>query len=555
MSLSSSPTKDPIAEPHVSCVGQARILLVGSKNSIAELKHFLALTRPKTAVVTWAIPPSDPLQDRTQGGPHDDNSSVIKNIQSLEDVLGNNRMIDQVWVSLPLVMGKQIRQVVGMLERSGVQWRFFPTFADQVAGRLRPVLGALPEGLNQKGAAQPDQRDPDGSPLDDVNEEMDDPANSAVTVSSTQAADWSVDPAALLDRRPAPLDELRIRDALANRCVLITGAGGSIGSQLARMVCRFQPAKLVLVERSENALFEIDHEIRAAFPNIDPAAVLHDVADASITAALVDKHRPAVIFHAAAHKHVPMMEDHPAQAVENNFYGTRSIADAAAASGAERFVMISTDKAVNPTSVMGATKRLAELYVQHLNTRSACRFAMVRFGNVLGSACSVLPIWTRQLARGESITVTHPEMHRYFMTIPEAAGLVLQAASLSQGGEVFVLDMGESIRVLDLAKRFLRSHGLDPETDVRIRVTGARPGEKLFEELAYSGEDMAPTPHRSVHIWRTTPPDPGRVAQILLTFERLRSKGGPRPWRQVDRDAILTALRWAVPEMVQSAAG
>jgi len=276
------------------------------------------------------------------------------------------------------------------------------------------------------------------------------------------------------------------------------------------------------------------------------------------------------------------MEDHPAHAVENNFYGTRAIADAADACGAERFVMISTDKAVNPSSVMGATKRLAELYVQDLSARSGTVFAAVRFGNVLGSACSVLPIWADQVAHGGPVTVTHPDMTRYFMTIPEAAGLVLQAAALSiadrqlpspeEGGgvasidnrqspigdaSVFLLDMGEPVRIVDLARRVVRAQGLEPDVDVRIAFTGVRPGEKLFESLAYDTEDMAPTAHEAIHIWRTARPDAAQMQRIVTTFDRLRYKADDpaHPWRDVPRNTIVSALHAAIPEMVTAAAG
>jgi FlaA1/EpsC-like NDP-sugar epimerase len=335
--------------------------------------------------------------------------------------------------------------------------------------------------------------------------------------------------------------------------VLLTGAGGSIGSELARIVARFGPARLVLVERGENALFEIDREIARLFPRLPRAAVLHDVTDGPRTLAVVMAQKPDVIFHAAAHKHVPMMEDHPSAAIENNFYGTRSIADAACRVGVGRFVMISTDKAVNPTSVMGATKRLAELYIQHLSSRCETVFSMVRFGNVLGSACSVLPIWAKQLAQGEALTVTDAQMTRYFMTIPEAAGLVLQSAAYAGGNDaaVFLLDMGKPIRIVDMARRFIRAQGLKPEVDVPIVFTGVRPGEKLFEELAYGSEDMLPTPHASIRIWRTTPPSPQRMKRILAAFDALRAKrcDHDHHWQHAGGDALIAALRDAVPEM------
>ena len=301
--------------------------------------------------------------------------------------------------------------------------------------------------------------------------------------------------------------------------------------------------------------FEIDREIARLFPTIDRLAVLHDVTQADATLEMCIKHRPAVVFHAAAHKHVPMMEEHPAAAIENNFYGTRSIADAAAACAAERFVMISTDKAVNPSSVMGATKRLAELYVQEVDRRSQTVFSMVRFGNVLGSACSVLPIWTKQLGHGGPITVTDERMTRYFMTIPEASGLVLQAGAYSTGGEVFLLDMGEPVKILALAQRFVRSHGLEPGEGIEIKLTGARPGEKLFEELAYGGEDMQPTPHPSLCIWGTAEADPARIQQVCERFDHLRNRSSGRPWGDATGESIVTALRSALPEMVRAIAG
>ena len=348
-----------------------------------------------------------------------------------------------------------------------------------------------------------------------------------------------------------------IRQRITGRTVLISGAGGSIGSELAQLVARFEPERLVLVERSENALFEIDRQIQRRFPTLEREARLHDVTQRKRTHQLIEQIRPSVIFHAAAHKHVPMMEEHPSEAVENNFYGTRSIADAADAAGCERFVMISTDKAVNPSSVMGASKRLAELYIRHLDQSSATTFCMVRFGNVLGSACSLIPIWTDQLAQGGPITVTHPQMTRYFMTIPEAAGLVVQAGTYARGGEVFLLDMGQPIRILDMADRFLRLHGFAPDVDVKIQITGPRPGEKLFEELAYHGEDMLPTPHPSIRLWRTSPVDAGQMQQIIATFDRLRNKDvdGRSTWSDTPSLAVVTALRSLLPEMVAAAAG
>ena len=359
-----------------------------------------------------------------------------------------------------------------------------------------------------------------------------------------------IDPADLLARPPRPLDHAAIAHILTGKRVLITGAGGSIGSHIATIVARFAPQQLMLMERAENNLFEIDRRLAASFPTVSRRAMLHDVTDAARTQLLLQQHRPQVIFHAAAHKHVPMMEDHPREAVVNNFFGTRSIADAAHHCGAERFVMISTDKAVNPSSVMGATKRMAELYVQHLAGRSDTLCSMVRFGNVLGSACSVIPIWTQQLAEGGPLTVTDPRMTRFFMTIPEAAALVIQAATLEESrGSIFVLDMGEPIHIQRLAERFIELSGLVAGEDVQIVHTGARPGEKLHEELSYAGEDVGPTSHTSVRLLRTTPPESAHIAWMLRTFESLRHTDGPSA-----HEAILAAIRQAVPQMTAAAA-
>lgn len=332
----------------------------------------------------------------------------------------------------------------------------------------------------------------------------------------------NINMAELIGRTPFGLDRRSVQSALEAKRVLITGAGGSIGSELARIAATFRPSVLILMERSENALFEIDRQIARRFPGVERKAILHDVVDPDATRTLLASLKPHAVFHAAAHKHVPLMEEHPGHALSNNLFGTKSIADAAHDCGAERFVMISTDKAVNPSSAMGATKRLAELYVQWLATqqkqsRSWTRYSIVRFGNVLGSACSVLPIWSQQLSEGGPITVTDPRMTRYFMTIPEAATLVIQAGSIDSDAErpiVYVLDMGEPIRILDLAQRFVRMHGFEPRTiapdapgtdpapsfgtPMDISITGVRPGEKLHEELSYESEALAPTAHPGI---------------------------------------------------------
>ncbi len=306
----------------------------------------------------------------------------------------------------------------------------------------------------------------------------------------------------LLRREPVQLDEEVVSDSIRSQVVLVTGAGGSIGSELCRQICRFGPERLVLVERYENALFEIHRELLASFPQVVLDPRVGDVCDIERLSQIFEATRPQIVFHAAAHKHVPMMEWNPGEAVKNNIGGTRTIADLSDRTGVQRFVLISTDKAVNPTSIMGATKRVAEIYIQALSQRSSTRFVTVRFGNVLGSNGSVIPIFKEQIARGGPITVTHPDMRRYFMTIPEASQLVLQAGAMGQGGEIFILDMGEPVRIVDLARDLITLSGLRPDDDIEIRFSGVRPGEKLFEELSTSSEQADTTRHPKVFIGR-----------------------------------------------------
>jgi FlaA1/EpsC-like NDP-sugar epimerase len=309
-----------------------------------------------------------------------------------------------------------------------------------------------------------------------------------------------VDVEDLLGRDPIKVDLEGIANYVEGKVVLVTGAGGSIGSELCRQISPFKPEKLLLLGHGENSIFTIEHELRRKFPNVPLETIIADVQDRARMFQVFDEFRPAVVFHAAAHKHVPLMERNPQEAVKNNVLGTKNVADAAHRYGADRFVMISTDKAVNPTSVMGATKRIAEMYVQSLNPVSQTKFAAVRFGNVLGSRGSVIPSFKEQIARGGPVTVTHPDMIRYFMTIPEAVQLVIQAGALAKGGEVFILDMGEPVKILDLAKDLIRLSGFEPDVDIKIEFTGIRPGEKLYEELLTNEEGISATKHNRIFI-------------------------------------------------------
>ncbi|MHB0926533.1 MAG: polysaccharide biosynthesis protein [Gallionellaceae bacterium] len=319
----------------------------------------------------------------------------------------------------------------------------------------------------------------------------------------------------LLGRDPVVLDDAGLHGLLAEKVVMVTGAGGSIGSELCRQIARFAPAKLVLFEQCEFALYTIEQELKQAFPALDFVCLVGDVRDAARADEVMRQHQPVALFHAAAYKHVPLMERHNAwQAIRNNVLGTWTVARAAQRHGVGKFVMISTDKAVNPTNVMGASKRLAEMVCQALQPSGSTRFVMVRFGNVLGSTGSVIPKFREQITRGGPITVTHPDITRYFMSIPEAAQLVLQAGLMGQGGEIFVLDMGEPVRIVDLAKDLIRLSGLTEE-DIKIEFTGLRPGEKLYEELLADNEHTLLTPHPKLRIAKARQADAAWLEKLL----------------------------------------
>lgn len=344
----------------------------------------------------------------------------------------------------------------------------------------------------------------------------------------------------LLGRPPVQLDEDGLARFLSGKSVLVSGAGGSIGAELVRQIARFGPASLVLAERAEFALFEIEREVVRRWPGVRVVPVVADVGDAGRMRTVFERERPQVVLHAAAHKHVPLMEGNPAEAVKNNLLATHALAALAGEMGAEAFVFVSTDKAVRPSSVMGATKRLGELVIQTLNQRCATRFVAVRFGNVMGSTGSVIPIFREQIAAGGPVTVTHPDMQRYFMTIPEAAQLVLQAGAMGQGGEIFILDMGRPVRIVDLARDMITLSGLRPGEDVEIVYTGLRPGEKLSEELALSGEQLVATRHPSIAIGRLAVYPPGVVEAALARLRALCA--------EEREDEIRAALGELLPE-------
>ena len=324
----------------------------------------------------------------------------------------------------------------------------------------------------------------------------------------------------LLGRDPVKLDTAGLREWLGARTVLVSGAGGSIGAELCRQVARYRPQRIVLLESSEFSLYTIEQEFLRQMPGIAISPVIGDVKDAQRMQQLLATLKPTVIFHAAAYKHVPLMENENAwQAVLNNVMGTRVLAEAAISNGVEKFVLISTDKAVNPTNVMGATKRMAELVCQSLQQRGGTRFVIVRFGNVLGSTGSVIPKFREQIAGGGPVTVTHPEITRFFMSIPEAVQLVMQAGLMGGNGEIFVLDMGEPVKIADLARDMIRLSGFD-EKDIKVVFTGLRPGEKLFEELLAADENSLPTPHPKLRIARARPAPAELLDQLAPWFAR-----------------------------------
>jgi FlaA1/EpsC-like NDP-sugar epimerase len=347
----------------------------------------------------------------------------------------------------------------------------------------------------------------------------------------------------LLGRQAVHIELGEVADLVRGRNVLVTGAGGSIGSELARQVAAFEPRSLVLLDHAENGLHYVHSELAQARPGLALRAVVGDVRDAGHMERLFAEVRPALVLHAAAHKHVPLLENSPAEAVLNNVVGTRVLMGCAEAHGAEKFVLISTDKAVNPSSVMGASKRLCEQLLQTRTGRSTTRFIAVRFGNVLGSEGSVIPLFQRQLARGGPLTVTHVDAMRYFMTIEESVRLVLQAAAMGAGGEVYLLDMGEPVRILDLARQLIQLAGLREGDDVAIAFTGLRPGEKLREELHSADEHARGTRHPRIMTWALAPADDAGLAAGVDELERAARAG--------DEAAVRAGLHRLVPEYVE----
>jgi len=343
----------------------------------------------------------------------------------------------------------------------------------------------------------------------------------------------------LLGREPVESDLEGISRYVTGRVVLVTGAGGSIGSELCRQIARFSPSLLLMLDIYENSLYDIANELAYRYPDLPREVLIASIRDEARMEAVFRQWKPSIVFHAAAHKHVPLMEHNPWEAIKNNVLGTRHVATLADRYGADKFIMISTDKAVNPTNVMGASKRMAEMVVQTLNAVSRTEYVAVRFGNVLGSNGSVIPLFREQIRKGGPVTVTHPDIIRYFMTIPEAVSLVIQAGALARGGEVFVLDMGEPVRIVQLAEDLIKLSGFVPYEDIEIVFTGLRPGEKLFEELLLDGENVEETPHRKIFIGK---PEVLTGEELEASLEKLVAvlEKDPEEIRRVLREVVPT---------------
>lgn len=400
--------------------------------------------------------------------------------------------VEDVIIAMPSAGGKIIREIVSSYQNAHVTFRTLPSIGELIDGKL--------------------------------------------SVSQIK----KVDIEDLLGRDPVVLDRGLIGNYLTGRHVLVTGAAGSIGSEICRQVAHFKPAKLIMLEQAETPLYKIEMELAASFPELRLLPLIADVRDRDKVDAIFGEFAPDVVFHAAAYKHVPMMEYNPAQGVLNNIFGSKNVADAAHSYNVKNFVMISTDKAVNPTNVMGATKRAAEIYIQALSRISATKFTTVRFGNVLGSNGSVIPLFKEQIAKGGPVTVTDKRVIRYFMTIPEASQLVLQAGSLGTGSEILVLDMGDPVRIIDLAEELIHLSGLTPYEDIDIVFTGLRPGEKLFEELLLDGEGIMPTSHDKIKVLA-----PVQIA-LEPVVEQLESLYAAA--RSNDVIALMEGLRLLIPE-------
>jgi FlaA1/EpsC-like NDP-sugar epimerase len=406
--------------------------------------------------------------------------------------ISTKRNIDLIMLAIPSASGRQLRRAVEQCEKSELPFRAVPRLKDLISGKVK------------------------------VNE----------------LREVSIED--LLGRNPVMLDWDNIRNNLSNRTLMVTGGGGSIGSELCRQLAKLGPNKLLVLDSCEYNLYMIEKELKGKYPTLTLHCYLGDVTDQPFVDHVMTTQQPKVVFHAAAYKHVPLLEHQIRQAIRNNVLGTRTVALAADRAGCEEFVLVSTDKAVNPANIMGATKRVAEIFCQNLNAHSETRYITVRFGNVLGSAGSVIPLFKQQIAQGGPITVTHPDMERYFMTIPEASRLIMQTTVLGSGGEIFVLDMGEAIKISYLAEQMIRLSGKIPDEDISIEYVGLRPGEKLYEELFHEKEQLEPTEHAKVLLARHRQVEWEKLSCVMSEMELACQK--------LDEEQLIQLLDELVPE-------
>ncbi|MGR6836818.1 polysaccharide biosynthesis protein [Syntrophomonas erecta] len=470
------------------------IFIGASRLSWRLCRYYLFGSRPKQCRRVLIIGAGDAgamLVREIRNNPHlnmkvigfiDDEKNKHQMMLSGIKVLGNRKkiplavealQIDEIIIAMPSVHGEAIREIVDICKKTPARIKILP---------------AMNQTLNGRG-------------------------NLLATVRDVQMED-------LLRREPIRTDLKAISGYICGKTVLVTGAGGSIGSELCRQLARLSPAKLIMLDCCENNLFDIEMELQEGKNDPQIIPLLADIKDIDKLNHIFETYQPQVVFHAAAYKHVPMMERHPEEAVSNNIIGTRNVALAADHYAAEVFIQISTDKAVNPTSIMGASKRVAELIIKDIGRTSSTKFAAVRFGNVLGSRGSVIPTFLKQIAQGGPVTVTHPDMTRYFMTIPEAVQLVIQAGAMATGGETFVLDMGEPVKIMDLAADLIRISGYEPDKDIEIKITGIRPGEKLYEELFTSKEKMAATKHERIFISDKEPDGIKNIGKTIMNITK-----------------------------------
>lgn len=467
-----------IKDRHLYLGSGKRTLIVGAGSAGELLARDLMRTSSSCHLVAFVDNDPGKVGKEIHGYPVAGNISEIPHIASQFGA-------ELILIAMPSATVGQIRHVVEICERTGLPFRILPRIQDIVSGQV---------GLKD---------------LRDVRIED------------------------LLGRDPVNLDRQTIADGIQDKVILVTGGGGSIGSELCRQIARLMPRRLVVLERSEFNLFAIERELRKDFPDITLDTVLVDVCDSVCVEKTLKRHVPDIIFHAAAYKHVPMLETQARAAAINNVFGTAVIARLAEKFGCKSFVLISTDKAVNPANTMGATKRVAEMICQHQNTYSSTKYITVRFGNVMGSSGSVIPLFQDQIIHGGPVTVTHPDVTRYFMTIPEACQLILQASVIGRGGEIFVLDMGDPVRIAYLAEQMIRLSGKVPGEDIEIVYTGLRPGEKLEEELFHVSEDLAKTGYSKIFLASSRPVNGKFLEGMLAALERACADGDDERIREL----------------------